>query len=69
MASLLVRIRWLALVCLHILAYFLQLYKIVAPYVMLSAVFATLNARLGLPPFSLFLVALSLTDGAFWHVH
>ena len=33
------------------------------PYVILSAAFATLNSRLGLPPFSLFLVALTLTDG------
>ncbi|KAF8439955.1 Phosphatidylinositolglycan class N-domain-containing protein [Boletus edulis BED1] len=41
----------------------LLIFKIVAPYVILSAVFATLNARLGLPPFSLFLVALTLTDG------
>lgn len=41
----------------------LLIFKIVAPYVILSAVFATLNARLHLPPFSLFLVALTLTDG------
>ncbi|KAF9238476.1 Phosphatidylinositolglycan class N-domain-containing protein [Melanogaster broomeanus] len=41
----------------------LLIFKIVAPYVVLSAVFATLNARLHLPPFSLFLVALTLTDG------
>lgn len=41
----------------------LLIFKIVAPYVILSATFATLNARLGLPPFSLFLVALTLTDG------
>ncbi|KZT25011.1 PigN-domain-containing protein [Neolentinus lepideus HHB14362 ss-1] len=41
----------------------LLVFKIVAPYVMLSAAFATLNARLRLPPFSLFLVALTLTDG------
>jgi phosphatidylinositol glycan class N len=40
-----------------------QIFKIVAPYVILSAVFATLNAKLHLPPFSLFLVALTLTDG------
>jgi phosphatidylinositol glycan class N len=32
--------------------------------VFLSAAFATLNARLGMPPFALFLVALCLTDGA-----
>lgn len=30
---------------------------------MLSVFFADLNHRLGLPPFSLFLVALTLTDG------
>ncbi|KAG2744135.1 PigN-domain-containing protein [Suillus brevipes Sb2] len=41
----------------------LLIFKIVAPYVILSAVFATLNAKLHLPPFSLFLVALTLTDG------
>ncbi|EGN92654.1 hypothetical protein SERLA73DRAFT_117102 [Serpula lacrymans var. lacrymans S7.3] len=41
----------------------LLIFKIVAPYVILSATFATLNARLHLPPFSLFLVALTLTDG------
>ncbi|PAV16485.1 hypothetical protein PNOK_0810500 [Pyrrhoderma noxium] len=41
----------------------LLLYKILAPYVMLSATFATLNYELGLPPFALFLIALSLTDG------
>ncbi|KIM53349.1 hypothetical protein SCLCIDRAFT_1158169 [Scleroderma citrinum Foug A] len=41
----------------------LLIFKIVCPYVILSAVFATLNARLDLPPFSLFLVALTLTDG------
>jgi len=41
----------------------LLVFKIVAPYVVLSAAFATLNARLSLPPFSLFLVALTLTDG------
>jgi hypothetical protein len=35
----------------------------VAPYVMLSVVFATLNARLHLPPYSLFGVALTLTSG------
>lgn len=43
-----------------------QIFKIVAPYVILSAVFATLNARLHLPPFSLFIVALTLTDGGWW---
>lgn len=41
-----------------------QLFKILSPFVFLSATFATLNARLGMPPFALFLVALSLTDGA-----
>ncbi|KAH9985887.1 Phosphatidylinositolglycan class N-domain-containing protein [Russula compacta] len=40
----------------------LLLFKILAPFVFLSATFATLNARLGMPPFALFLVALSLTD-------
>ncbi|KAH9044928.1 Phosphatidylinositolglycan class N-domain-containing protein [Lactarius deliciosus] len=40
----------------------LLLFKILAPFVFLSAAFATLNARLGMPPFALFLVALSLTD-------
>ncbi|EIW74837.1 PigN-domain-containing protein [Coniophora puteana RWD-64-598 SS2] len=41
----------------------LLVFKIVAPYVILSAAFATLNARLRLPPYSLFLIALTLTDG------
>ncbi|KAG0703818.1 GPI ethanolamine phosphate transferase 1, partial [Suillus ampliporus] len=41
----------------------LLIFKIVAPYMILSAVFATLNAKLHLLPFSLFLVALMLTDG------
>ena len=41
-----------------------QIFKIIAPFVFLSAAFATLNARLGMPPFALFLVALCLTDGA-----
>lgn len=40
----------------------LLLFKVFAPFVFLSAAFATLNARLGMPPFALFLVALSLTD-------
>jgi len=39
------------------------MFKVVAPFVILASVFATLNARLHLPPFSLFLVALTLTDG------
>jgi hypothetical protein len=43
-----------------------QIFKIVAPFVFLSATFATLNARLGMPPFALFLVALCLTDGALY---
>lgn len=41
----------------------LLIFKIVAPYVVLSTVFATLNSRVGLPPFALFKVALGLTDG------
>lgn len=41
----------------------MQIFKIIVPYVILSAAFATLNARLRLPSFSLFLVALTLTDG------
>ncbi|CAL1697714.1 unnamed protein product [Somion occarium] len=40
----------------------LLIFKIIAPYIILSAFFALLNARLHLPPFSLFLVALTLTD-------
>ncbi|KAF8257678.1 alkaline phosphatase-like protein [Lactarius quietus] len=40
----------------------LLLFKILSPFVFLSAAFATLNERLGMPPFALFLVALSLTD-------
>ncbi|KAI0290310.1 PigN-domain-containing protein [Russula brevipes] len=40
----------------------LLIFKIIAPFVFLSAAFATLNARLGMPPFALYLVALSLTD-------
>lgn len=40
-----------------------QMFKIVAPFVILASMFATLNARLHLPPFSLFLIALTLTDG------
>jgi len=42
----------------------LQIFKIVAPFVFPLGRVATLNARLGMPPFALFLVALSLTDGA-----
>ncbi|KAF8644368.1 hypothetical protein AX16_008507 [Volvariella volvacea WC 439] len=41
----------------------LLIFKIVAPYIILSLTFATLNHRLNLPPFSLFLVAMTLTDG------
>ncbi|KAJ7664945.1 Phosphatidylinositolglycan class N-domain-containing protein [Mycena rosella] len=41
----------------------LQVFKIIAPYVILSVTFAALNHALNLPPFSLFLVALTLTDG------
>lgn len=40
-----------------------QIFKIVAPYAILAVCFALMNARLHLPPFSLFLVALTLTDG------
>ncbi|KAH9017387.1 alkaline phosphatase-like protein [Lactarius pseudohatsudake] len=46
----------------------LLLFKILAPFVFLSAAFATLNARLGMPPFALFLVALSLTDGSWLQI-
>ncbi|KAJ7492091.1 Phosphatidylinositolglycan class N-domain-containing protein [Mycena latifolia] len=41
----------------------LLIFKIIAPYVILSVTFAALNDALHLPPFSLFLVALTLTDG------
>ncbi|KAF8180205.1 Phosphatidylinositolglycan class N-domain-containing protein [Pholiota molesta] len=41
----------------------LLVFKIVAPYIMLSVTFAVLNDTLDLPPFSLLLVALTLTDG------
>lgn len=47
------------------LTFMRQIFKIVAPYVILSISFSTLNARLHLPPFSLFLVALTLTDGMY----
>ena len=40
-----------------------KVFKIVAPYVMLSVTFAVLNDALHLPPFSLLLVALTITDG------
>ena len=39
-----------------------QMFKIVSPYIILAITFSILNARLDLPPFSLFLVALTLTD-------
>lgn len=41
-----------------------KIFKILAPYVILSAALAQLNTKLSMPPFSLFLIALSLTDGA-----
>ncbi|KAF9474339.1 GPI ethanolamine phosphate transferase 1 [Pholiota conissans] len=41
----------------------LLVFKIIAPYIMLSVTFAVLNDTLGLPPFSLLMVALTLTDG------
>ncbi|ELU38715.1 GPI ethanolamine phosphate transferase 1 [Rhizoctonia solani AG-1 IA] len=41
----------------------LLIFKIVAPYVILSTMFATLNKRVALPSFALFKVALGLTDG------
>jgi hypothetical protein len=41
----------------------LQTIKIIAPYVILSAAFAKLNHNLLLPPSSLFVIALSMTDG------
>ncbi|KAJ7292742.1 Phosphatidylinositolglycan class N-domain-containing protein [Mycena rebaudengoi] len=41
----------------------LLIFKIIAPYVILSVCFAALNHAVHLPPFSLFLVALTLTDG------
>ncbi|KAI0742507.1 alkaline phosphatase-like protein [Daedaleopsis nitida] len=40
----------------------LLIFKIVSPYIILAITFSILNARLNLPPFSLFLVALTLTD-------
>ncbi|KAI8992816.1 PigN-domain-containing protein [Trametes punicea] len=40
----------------------LLIFKIVSPYIILAMTFSMLNARLDLPPFSLFLVALTLTD-------
>lgn len=44
-------------------SYFMQIFKIIAPYIILASCFQILNTRLGLPPFSLFLVALTITDG------
>ncbi|KAJ6611479.1 Phosphatidylinositolglycan class N-domain-containing protein [Mycena sp. CBHHK59/15] len=41
----------------------LLIFKIIAPYIILSVTFAVLNDTLHLPPFSLFLVALTLADG------
>ncbi|KAH9915518.1 Phosphatidylinositolglycan class N-domain-containing protein [Fomitopsis serialis] len=40
----------------------LLIYKIIAPYIILAMCLHLLNTRLRLPPFSLFLVALTLTD-------
>jgi len=40
----------------------LLIIKIIAPYIILSAAFANLNHKLLLPPFSLFMIALSMTD-------
>ncbi|KAL6308835.1 PigN-domain-containing protein [Sparassis latifolia] len=40
----------------------LLMFKIVVPYIILATSFHLLNTRLHLPPFSLFLVALTLTD-------
>ena len=39
------------------------MFKIIVPYIILSVTFAVLNSTLRLPPFSLLLVALTLTDG------
>ncbi|KAF8165903.1 Phosphatidylinositolglycan class N-domain-containing protein [Crassisporium funariophilum] len=41
----------------------LLVFKIVAPYIILAVMFAVLNDALHLPPFSLLLVALTITDG------
>lgn len=41
----------------------LQVFRIIAPYIMLSVTFASLNYTLGLPPHSLLLIALSMADG------
>ncbi|KAF8345663.1 Phosphatidylinositolglycan class N-domain-containing protein [Amanita rubescens] len=41
----------------------LLIFKIIVPYIILSVTFAVLNSTLQLPPFSLLLVALTLTDG------
>ncbi|KAJ7757539.1 Phosphatidylinositolglycan class N-domain-containing protein [Mycena metata] len=41
----------------------LLIFKIIAPYIILAVTFVALNDALHLPPFSLFLVALTLTDG------
>jgi len=41
----------------------LLMFKIIVPYIMISVTFSVLNSTLQLPPFSLLLVALTLTDG------
>ncbi|KAF7302545.1 PigN domain-containing protein [Mycena chlorophos] len=41
----------------------LLIFKIIIPFIILAVTFATLNDALHLPPFSLFLVALTLTPG------
>ncbi|KAH9982964.1 Phosphatidylinositolglycan class N-domain-containing protein [Lactifluus volemus] len=53
---------WLVSIFSPFLMAALILFKLLAPFVFLSAAFATLNAHLGMPPFALFLVSLSLTD-------
>ncbi|KAH9856208.1 PigN-domain-containing protein [Lenzites betulinus] len=40
----------------------LLIFKIVSPYILLATMFSILNARLDLPPFTLVLIALTLTD-------
>lgn len=40
-----------------------QIFKIISPYIILAMCLHLLNRRLHLPPFSLFLVAVTLTDG------
>ncbi len=41
----------------------LQVFRIIAPYIMLSVTSAYLTHILGLPPHSLLLIALSMADG------